>query len=164
MAANSPLRAGHECFGLFNCCKRGSGIHLGYSGVISEIGNRSTGSLLMEVLIQDGFTLNELLQRYRLSPQVGSFGKTPSIFYVPSDEDSSTVESTAVMRALQLAERDELDRVRECKCGKFFSLAGSTSTIAALHVELKLTSHPMSSKRSVGNMRGSSTGSSSLGK
>jgi hypothetical protein len=78
---------------------------------------------LLEVLLDDAFTLNELLLRYRLSPQIGPLRKITTLSFVPSDEDSSVAESSAVMRALQLAERDELDRVRECKCGKFF-LAG----------------------------------------
>lgn len=78
---------------------------------------------LLEVLLDDAFTLNELLLRYRLSPQIGPLRKITTLSFVPSDEDSSVAESSAVMRALQLAERDELDCVRKCKCGKFF-LAG----------------------------------------
>jgi hypothetical protein len=78
---------------------------------------------LLEVLIEDAFTLNELLLRYRLSPQIGPLRKITTLSFLPFDEDTSVAESSAVMRALQLAERDDFDRVRECTCGKFF-LAG----------------------------------------
>lgn len=71
----------------------------------------------------DGFRLNELLEHYRVIPQIDPFGNR--FFYRAADSSSSpprseNAEIAAVMCALQLAERDELDRVRNCNCGRYF--------------------------------------------
>jgi len=78
---------------------------------------------LMEVLLSDADTLNAMLQRYTLAPQVNPIQRVPSLMYIPTDEVLNGLEAATVMRILHLAERDDLDRVRDCNCGRFF-LAG----------------------------------------
>lgn len=75
---------------------------------------------LIGALLEDALELNELLGRYRISPQIDPIGIHPRIYYFSQNARDEEAEYLAVMCALQLAERDELDIVRRCNCGKFF--------------------------------------------
>jgi hypothetical protein len=71
--------------------------------------------------------LDDLLARYWISPRVFFLSEGPRMLYVIPDDTSRDQgkagpdEVSAAMCVLRLAECDELDRVRKCTCGKFFS-------------------------------------------
>jgi len=71
-----------------------------------------------------GLDLDDLLSRYWVSPRIIPYSGAVRIAYVVRKSKGNTsareAESGAVMCVLQLALRDELDRVRSCDCGKFF--------------------------------------------
>ena len=75
---------------------------------------------LVGALLGDALELNELLGRYRISPQIDPIGLYPKIYYFSQISGDEEPEHLAVMCSLQLAERDELDRVGHCNCGRFF--------------------------------------------
>jgi len=72
----------------------------------------------------DALDLDELLSRYWVSPRIVPDRGAPRIAYVvqasKGNEGAIESESGAVMCALQLFVRDELDRVRLCDCGNFY--------------------------------------------
>ena len=71
----------------------------------------------------DALNLDDLLSRYWVSPRIVLHNHVPRMVYVVKSKGNrraAEFESGAVMCVLQLALRDELDRVRVCNCGKFF--------------------------------------------
>jgi len=72
----------------------------------------------------DALDLDELLARYWVSPRIIPYTGAIRIAYIvrksKGNAGAEEAESGAVMCVLQLALRDELDRVRSCDCGKFF--------------------------------------------
>jgi hypothetical protein len=87
--------------------------------------------LSIEALSVSDARLNEILTRYRVTPQISGIF-TPEIrrlagsggLYFVSlgaiGDREETSEIAAVMGALQLADRGQIDSVRECSCGVFF--------------------------------------------
>jgi hypothetical protein len=94
------------------------------SQVRPEPGDLERSRAFLEQFVRDAFELNEMLLRYNVSPQIDLYALTPRVSYWPPDlskcSRAEVEENMAVMRSLQLGERDELDSVRDCKCGKFF--------------------------------------------
>jgi hypothetical protein len=72
----------------------------------------------------DGLDLEGLLSRYWVSPLIIPYSGAVRVAYRVRKSKGNTsariAETEAVMCVLQLALRDELDRVRGCDCGKFF--------------------------------------------
>jgi hypothetical protein len=75
---------------------------------------------LVKALLGDALELNALLGRYRMFPQIDPIGVYPTIYYFPQNASDEEAEHTAVMGVLELAKRDELDRVKHCSCDRFF--------------------------------------------
>ena len=75
-------------------------------------------------LIECNRELNEGLSRYRVIPQIHPIGDGPLLYfrsYKPNDGyGQEQYEIGAVMCALQLADRNQIDDVRERSCGTFF--------------------------------------------
>jgi hypothetical protein len=93
---------------------------------------------LVEVLLNDALELNELLSSYQISPQIDPIGVSPKIyFFAPTQTNGEDAERAAVMSALQLAERDELESVRQCRCGKFFLAKRSDQRHCSMNCRVK---------------------------
>jgi hypothetical protein len=70
------------------------------------------------------FELSENLRKYRVIPQFDFAEFGPMLSFVSARSDGGSpekqAETSAVMCALQLAERDQLENVCKCSCGVFF--------------------------------------------
>ena len=79
---------------------------------------------LISSIIDFSFELNQRLMRYKIIPQVDPVGASPFLCLSASDTKYSSAEdeaeAAAVMCALQLAQGDQIESVRECACQKFF--------------------------------------------
>jgi len=80
--------------------------------------------IYLDSLIECNGKLNESLFHYRIIPQIHPAGTAPMLYFLPVASNRRSPEKKAeigaVMCALQLAERDHIDNVRKCSCGKFF--------------------------------------------
>lgn len=79
--------------------------------------------LLIDSAIGVNFELNDMLLQYAVVPQFHPVGEASTLFYLPGDSNCSPekqAEIGAVMCAVQLAERNQIQNVRQCSCGTFF--------------------------------------------
>jgi hypothetical protein len=71
-----------------------------------------------------GFELSESLRNYKVIPQFDPAEFGPMLYFLSAKSNGGSPEEQteigAVMCTLQLAERDQIDNVRKCSCGKFF--------------------------------------------
>jgi hypothetical protein len=78
----------------------------------------------IENLLECYFELNERLSSYKITPQIDPIGAAPTLYFLPAESSGHSPEEKAevgaVMCALQLAQQDQIDTVRECLCGTFF--------------------------------------------
>ena len=82
--------------------------------------------IYLDSLIECNRELSERLFNYTVIPQIHPIGKgnVPTLYFLSAESHGGSPEEQteigAVMCALQLAERDQIDNVRECSCGTFF--------------------------------------------
>lgn len=76
---------------------------------------------LVSSLTADVLRLNESLRRYSLTPQINPWDEHTRTFFALPDSLEEDSESNGVMYVLKLAEKGEIDSVRHCRCGKFFT-------------------------------------------
>jgi hypothetical protein len=80
--------------------------------------------LYVTSLIDCTLELNESLSKYRVIPQIDAAAPSPALCFVSAEPGCDTAENRAeigaVMCAVQLAQRDQVDDVRKCLCGMFF--------------------------------------------
>lgn len=78
----------------------------------------------MLTLIDINNQLNEKLSRYAVIPQTQSFFPAPFHYFLPADSNNRSpderAEVGAVLAAVQLAQRGQLQDVRQCSCGSYF--------------------------------------------
>lgn len=94
---------------------------------IRSKGKAAVGDLMIGLLIDSAVDttseLNDLLLHYAVVPQFHPVGEASTLYYLPGDSNFSPekrVEVGAVMCAVQLAERNQIQNVRQCSCGTFF--------------------------------------------
>jgi hypothetical protein len=79
---------------------------------------------LIPSLIQFNSELNERLLRYKIIPQVDLFKVAPRLAFIAADSHRQSAEDFAEVQAvwcmLQIAERNQIDDVRECSCHRYF--------------------------------------------
>lgn len=86
----------------------------------------STSASRSKSASRSGFELEDLLGRYWVSPRVYFREGQPVMIYHTTNLNGEAKyriepdEIAAAMAVLQLALRDELDRIRKCSCGKFY--------------------------------------------
>jgi hypothetical protein len=102
-----------------------------------EFGKKEHFELLVGALLEDALELNELLSRYSVSPQIDPFGVSPKIYFFAVGANGEEAERAAVMSVLQIAERDELGSVRQCRCGEFFPAKRSDQRHCSLNCRVK---------------------------
>jgi hypothetical protein len=80
--------------------------------------------IYLDSLIECNRELSESLFNYKVIPQIHPVGNAPVLYFLSAESNGGSPEKQteigAVMCALQLAERDQLENVRKCSCGTFF--------------------------------------------
>ncbi len=83
-----------------------------------------TARLYVQSLIVCSAELNQLIGKYKVTPQIDPYGNTPELYFLSAEANETLPEEQAeigaVMSALQLAQYDQIDNVRDCSCGRFF--------------------------------------------
>lgn len=83
----------------------------------------SITNLLIDGAIDANFALNYLLLQYAVVPQFHPVAEASTLYFLPQDSNCSPekrAEVGAVMCVVQLAQRNQIQNVRECTCGKYF--------------------------------------------
>ncbi|MGA8088287.1 MAG: hypothetical protein WCA10_13340 [Terracidiphilus sp.] len=79
---------------------------------------------LIPSLIQFNSELNERLLRYKIIPQIDLLSFVPRLGFLSADSHrlsaEDNAEAQAVWCALQIAERNQIEDVRECSCRRYF--------------------------------------------
>lgn len=79
--------------------------------------------LLIDSAIDANSELNDMLLQYAVIPQVHPVAEAPTLYFLPGGSNCSAEKQSevgAVMSAVQLAQRDQIQNVRECSCGRYF--------------------------------------------
>jgi hypothetical protein len=94
------------------------------SAHVREHGTPLIAEAYMMTLIDISDQLNEKLSRYAVIPQTQSFFPVPFHYFLPAASNDRSPEEraevSAVLTAVQLAQRDQLQDVRQCSCGDYF--------------------------------------------
>jgi hypothetical protein len=94
------------------------------SQVMARLRDDVMADLYVDALLKCNFELNEMLLRYKVTPQIHPGAVAPTLFFLSAessgDSPQETAEVGAVMCGLQLTEHNQIDNVRECSCGAFF--------------------------------------------
>jgi hypothetical protein len=78
-------------------------------------------NLYSGALILGSRDLNRMLVRYSVTPRIDPTLQLRTLYFVPLDSGrEEKAEIAAVMCALQLADRGQIDNVRPCSCGGYF--------------------------------------------
>ena len=79
--------------------------------------------LLIDSAVEANSELNDMLLQFAVVPQFHPVAEASTLYYLPGDSNCSPekqAEVGAVMCAVQLAQRNQIQNVRECSCGKYF--------------------------------------------
>ena len=79
--------------------------------------------LLIDSAIDANSELNDMLLKYAVVPQFYPVAEASTLYYLSGGSNCSPekqAEVGAVMCAVQLAERNQIQNVRQCSCGTFF--------------------------------------------
>jgi hypothetical protein len=88
-----------------------------------HVRDQAVADLYITSILECNFELNEKLKSYKVTPQIHPVGTAPTLYFLPVESNSRAPEEAevgAVMCALQLAQRSQIDNVRGCLCGTFF--------------------------------------------
>ena len=86
---------------------------------------RVAEDLYCDSYVKVSFQLNEVLRKYSFTPQFDLAESGPMFFFLSAEAEEGSSpdeqnETAAIMCALQLADRGQIDMVRQCSCGTFF--------------------------------------------
>lgn len=94
------------------------------SGRVRERAMPAITEAYMLTLMDISCQLNEWLSRYAVIAQIQLFFPAPLHYFLPADSTNRSpaerAEIGAVLTAVQLAQRDQLQNVRQCSCGNYF--------------------------------------------